>query len=602
MDDLQHIIKQKRELLSRDTFSRAAFDSSEGMSENQKDRYISYLVDRVNEMDLDKRAMELVLEDFLKAKKEMQEELSVMKKRQEQLDSKLDTETKKRKKAEQRVEQMENQLAFARKNQFGDKRQKVKNANEDESNGENPDRNDEQEKFDGTDDTLETKSVPEPSDAPVSKKETKRDLCNRPDTYNAMGLQGDPVEHPSDDSKIPGRILDRKMVKVFHFETRLVEEHFEMIHYVEKGKKPKWGYFPKAGHPAMVTKFEGTKATPEFLQALAYEVYVKNVTFGLLHQWLLDLGMTVSANTLRNWLKQGKKHLDRLVVLLKEIALEKDSIVNCDETWCKVRKYDAYKKCYIWVLVNKAEQTVIFFYEDGSRGRDVLVHFLGDAELKSIMTDGYNAYVFIGDELKSATLKNTEHQVCMAHTKAKFVKAEDSGGDHEAHVFNVCFGGLYGLEHQYDKEGLIPDERYRRRQGLETKEIQITLRQHLSIQLEKLKTEPENVSSYLKEAVNYLEKFWDEIFAYLKDGNYPIDNNIAERSIRKLTTQRNSMLHFGSDEGVEMAATYHSVISTVKMHGKSAWEFLGKFFTNIFNGCRDYLSLSPKNIGLALCQ
>ena len=137
---------------------------------------------------------------------------------------------------------------------------------------------------------------------------------------------------------------------------------------------------------------------------------------------------------------------------------------------------------------------------------------------------------------------------------------------------------------------------------METKEIQITLRQHLSIQLEKLKTEPENVSSYLKEAVNYLEKFWDEIFAYLKDGNYPIDNNIAERSIRKLTTQRNSMLHFGSDEGVEMAATYHSVISTVKMHGKSAWEFLGKFFTNIFNGCRDYLSLSPKNIGLALCQ
>ena len=120
--------------------------------------------------------------------------------------------------------------------------------------------------------------------------------------------------------------------------------------------------------------------------------------------------------------------------------------------------------------------------------------------------------------------------------------------------------------------------------------------------MEKLKTEPENVSNYLKEAVNYLEKFWDEIFAYLKDGNYPIDNNIAERSIRKLTTQRNSMLHFGSDEGVEMAATYHSVISTVKMHGKSAWEFLGKFFTNIFNGCRDYLSLSPKNIGLALCQ
>ncbi|MCM1955740.1 MULTISPECIES: hypothetical protein [Bacteroides] len=34
---------------------------------------------------------------------------------------------------------------------------------------------------------------------------------------------------------------------------------------------------------------------------------------------------------------------------LKEVALEKDSIVNCDETWCKVRKYDCYKKCYIYL-------------------------------------------------------------------------------------------------------------------------------------------------------------------------------------------------------------------------------------------------------------
>lgn len=44
----------------------------------------------------------------------------------------------------------------------------------------------------------------------------------------------------------------------------------------------------------MITKFEGTKATLEFLQAIAYEVYVKNVTFGLLHQWLTDMGMTIS--------------------------------------------------------------------------------------------------------------------------------------------------------------------------------------------------------------------------------------------------------------------------------------------------------------------
>ena len=46
----------------------------------------------------------------------------------------------------------------------------------------------------------------------------------------------------------------------------------------------------------------------------------------------------------------------------------------------------------------------------------------------------------------------------------------------------------------------------------------------------------------------------------------------------KLITKHNSMLHFDSDEGVEMAAAYHSVISTVKLHGMSSWHFLGEFF------------------------
>ena len=53
------------------------------------------------------------------------------------------------------------------------------------------------------------------------------------------------------------------------------------------------------------------------------------------------------------------------------------------DTWKKV--VDHYKKCYIWVLVNKARKTAIFFYENGSCGRDVLTDFWGDAELKSIM-------------------------------------------------------------------------------------------------------------------------------------------------------------------------------------------------------------------------
>lgn len=606
MNELQHIIEQKRELLARESISRPVLDYSEGMTAEEQKRYINYLVERLEQADLGLRARDAVLQDFLDKQKEYDERLSKLDNvlsKVSSLESSLKEKDRKLKSAERKVADLTAKLKFAEKNRFGDKSYGSKKKNPDEES----DRTKDKDNFDGTSSSLPEDSIAnkdsDSSSAPTTQEKRPRDLSNRPDTYNTMGIQGASKEYKSDLSKVPGRILERKMIHVFHLEVNLVEERFEMVHYVEKGKKPKWGYFPVSGNPEIVTKFDGTKATPEFLQAIAYEVYVKNVTFGLLHRWLTDLGMKVSANTLRNWLKKGKKYLDKLVKVLKDVALEKDSIVNCDETWCKVRKYDHYRKCYIWVLVNKAEQIVIFFYEDGSRGRDVLTSFIGDAELKSVMTDGYNAYVFIGDELstvqKSPNLKKAIHQVCMAHWKAKLDKTLEQAGDIRALPFLRGVDFYYKRERQYDAEGLTPEERGRRRQDLESKEMLITLRQHLKIELDK---DPSETTPYLREALNYLDKFWDNIFAFLKDGNLPIDNNLAERAIRPLTTQRNSMLHFGCDEGAEMAATYHSIISTVKMQGRSAWEYLGKFFTKIFNGCRDFFSLRPDKIGLAICQ
>lgn len=68
-----------------------------------------------------------------------------------------------------------------------------------------------------------------------------------------------------------------------------------------------------------------------------------------------------------------------------------------------------------------------------------------------------------------------------------------------------------------------------------------------------------------------------------------------------LKLARKNSLHFGSDEGAESAAVYHSLISTVKLQGRFAWDYLGKFFTGILNGCRYILSLAPQNIDLAVC-
>ena len=119
----------------------------------------------------------------------------------------------------------------------------------------------------------------------------------------------------------------------------------------------------------------------------------------------------------------------------------------------------------------------------------------------------------------------------------------------------VLLKRFFSKEHINDEAGLTPEERLRERQSLETKGLLIELRSLLDSELSK---DSEFRSQYYTEALNYLNRFWKEIFAYLDDGELPIDNNLAERTIRKLTTQRNNSLHYGSDAGAEMAATYHS--------------------------------------------
>ena len=444
-------------MLSRETCSRNPINYSEGMADDQKDRFIQYLAEQHQEDELTKRAMELVLEDFMAEMKELKNQMASMQSKQSDLENQLSEERKLRKSAERKTKSLREKLDYARQEKFGDRRQRVmKKDKSGKPAPSEPDRQDEQDGYDGTDDTLRTDSVDKnESRNEPARPQKERDLSNRPDGYKTMGVSGESIEHPSDLTKVPGRIIERRMVRV-----------------------------------------------------------------------------------------------------LKSVALEKDSIVNCDETWCKVRKYDHYKKCYIWVLVNKAQK-------------------------------------------KSAQFKDTVHQVCMSHAKNKFVKASNQGGEPTAERFSNILKEFFMRERKCDEAGLTPEERLQERQSLETKELLIELRSLLDSEQSK---DSEFRSQYYTEALNYLNRFWKEIFAYLDDGELPIDNNLAERTIRKLTTQRNNSLHYGSDAGAEMAATYHSVIGTVKLHGSSVWNFIGTFFKNIFNGCRDYVNMVPDKITLAIGQ
>lgn len=72
---------------------------------------------------------------------------------------------------------------------------------------------------------------------------------------------------------------------------------------------------------------------------------------------------------------------------------------------------------------------------------------------------------------------------------------------------------------------------------------------------------------------------WVSFIKYRNNVCLTIDNMLAERAIRPLTTQRNSMLHFGGDEGAEMAATYHNLSANKTINGALRFMFIMGWMT-----------------------
>ena len=92
--------------------------------------------------------------------------------------------------------------------------------------------------------------------------------------------------------------------------------------------------------------------------------------------------------------------------------------------------------------------------------------------------------------------------------------------------------------------------------------------------------------------------FKNNVFAYLNDSSYSINNSIAERFICLLAGEWQNSLFFGSDRIVRVSAVYHTIISTCRMQGVSVLDYFKRFFSEIVKGRRDYEYLLPLTIGL----
>ena len=103
-------------------------------------------------------------------------------------------------------------------------------------------------------------------------------------------------------------------------------------------------------------------------------------------------------------------------------------------------------------------------------------------------------------------------------------------------------------------------------------------------------------SDMMLKALVYVTSNWDDLIKYRNDGRFTIDNMLAERAVRPFTVKRKNSLFFSSEDGIELALKYHTLIETCKNVGLNVKEYFTYVFSKLIEGEKDYEKLLPSAV------
>ena len=590
-DELLKQVLMIQRLQGMETEPVSAEDPYASMEKDQLISMIHFLVKREDERAQENQELKDMVKDLRDTHKQDVKTQTNLLKSIDRLTNQVADLTTQNKTLQQKVNDLLSQISVGNKVRFGSTSQKGTKKKAAPVQDREKDKDD----FDGTNGSAmssNTQADVTLTEETESTEQTQKSFEYRKGMKYQTMFADNRVLHESDVNLLPEGATVIKSVYESTYEqvSYIVQHDYEMIIYKDKDGIMRKGYFPKAEGSAEIDRIPGTHASCSLLANLVFNKYHMNTPVYREMVRLLNNKMNVSRNTVYNWFVKGSEYLNKVLPILKEKLLVKGAVVNCDETWCRVKVAGKYGKKYIWCMVNKEAKIAVYFYDDGSRGRKVLREFLDKTEIDALQSDGFNVYMYLDKELV-----DVDHLCCLAHARAKFKYALEQGKDEEAEYFIRNIGRLYDLEEQYRLRHLTPEQIRLERRGEKTSKIISQIRQ----QLDKLLADGNGMrGDLMQKALNYLKSFWDQLFLYIKDGRYCIDNSLAERTLRPMTVERKNSLTFGSHAGAKVSVIYHTFIETCKMCGVSTLEYFKEFFKAIMQGRTDYENMLPMTIGI----
>jgi hypothetical protein len=353
-------------------------------------------------------------------------------------------------------------------------------------------------------------------------------------------------------------------IRYTYYPPRFIKHIYRVYTYAQKGMAVS-GTAPKA--PLLNSNYDASFMAGILQLRFLYSLPVERIA-----KFFKESGIDIHKGTLHHLIAKSAGLMDRMDKALRQAILS-DTYINMDETYFRLihqeknKKGQRSRKVYFWGALANHLQLVHFFYDKGSRSKEVLTNYVDQSYRGAIQTDGYSSY----DSLETDAYPHAVHIACLQHCKRQFLDIKE-----EKPVKKILdrMNELYSIEHQMEKEW-SPQKRLEYRNRKAPPVLDQLERQLLAITSDPLLPPKSQLSLACHYTLNRLASLRN----YLLDADYALDNNPIERVMRYISLSRKNSLFCASHKGAERAVLLYSLACSCRLHNINAFDY----FTDILN-------------------
>jgi len=296
-----------------------------------------------------------------------------------------------------------------------------------------------------------------------------------------------------------------------------------------------------------------------------------------------QLGWSPNRSTLCQIVMSSADLLRPLAMLATGRVLA-SSVINTDDTEVTLltpREGKGSRKARFWIYRSNENHALYdVFAFTNSRSRAGPDEFLKDFH-GTICGDCYSGYVNIED----VTNGRIAFSACNTHARRYVFNSREQHPELSSEIL-ALYRALYDIEERGRR--LDPVERFllRRRES-------VPLMKRIGFLIESPAARKLLPKSKLGTAMGYLRNNWEALKRFLSDARLPIDNNEAERDLRRIAVGRRNWLFVGSEDGGERAAVILTVVASAHRHDLDVWAYLRDVLERLAKGEDNLEDLLP---------